>query len=309
MTRPVAKPVQSMTGFSQAEGETAGGRLKVEIKTLNHRFLDAKVRLPRELSSAEIPLRAALAGRFTRGAVEIKVERMADPARADESAPRIDRAQARRYLEEVRQLQSELGLPGALTISDLLALPEVLGRGQETASVEDPWPQVEPVFASALQKLSEMRTHEGQALARTLGATLDELDARIRFLREKRKESEGVLRARARERVQAVFEAFPIANASVEAALESRVSQELALLLDRTDIEEELIRFQGHLDHFRKVLGEGGPVGRKLDFILQELNREINTLGNKAQDLGISEETVSIKVRIEQLREQVMNLE
>jgi uncharacterized protein (TIGR00255 family) len=177
-------------------------------------------------------------------------------------------------------------------------------------TTDEAWKKLEPVITQALDGLASMRKHEGTTLGKILTDAAQDLESKIKLLREKRAKVAGRYPERIREKVKGIFEMYPLPPESgIQAVLESRISQELAMLADRTDIEEELVRFQGHLDHLRKVLREGGQVGRKLDFVLQELGREINTLGNKAQDFAMSEEVVAVKVKLEQLREQVMNLE
>jgi uncharacterized protein (TIGR00255 family) len=306
-----AQPVQSMTGFSSVEGEVAGARLRLEMKTLNHRFMDVKLRLPRELSALDVQLRAALQAKFSRGSFDVKLERVAS---ADEGAPVVhtNLGLAASYYEALTRIQKTLGLSDPIRTIDVAHLPEVISRTSAEAPSEDLWAALEPLLGDGIDRLTEMRRHEGEALSRVLLDTIDELESTLRGLRARRAECQESYRERVGAKVRAVFEAHPLpdsAAGATAALLESRIAQELALLMDRTDVEEELTRFQGHLDHFRKVLRGGGAVGRKLDFILQELHREINTLGNKAQDFAIGEEVVQVKVRLEQVREQVMNLE
>jgi uncharacterized protein (TIGR00255 family) len=307
----MTSPVQSMTGFSSVEGEVAGLRLRLEMKALNHRFLDVKLKLPRELGAAEVPFRALLQSRFARGSFDVKVERLIGN---EEQAPAVhaDLKLAASYHAALVRIQKALGLSDAIRTFDLAHLPDVLSRAGAGTHPEQPWPELEKLAEDAIRRLIEMRTHEGAALASVLEQAARELDSSLRILRARRLECKDSYRERIAGKVRAVFEAHPMTLTGAEASqalLESRIAQELALLMDRTDIEEELTRFQGHLDHFRKILRGGGAVGRKLDFILQELHREINTLGNKAQDFAMSEEVVGVKVRLEQIREQVMNLE
>jgi uncharacterized protein (TIGR00255 family) len=298
-----------MTGFGGAEGALGGHQYRIEAKSVNHRFLDLKVRLPRELQSIETPLKALVQSRFSRGAIEVKVERISEGASTTAADLSLNIDLARRYHEKIKELQTALGLKDHVTTMEIADFPDVLTRGSAESSAEETWKRFEPIAAHALDELMEMRAHEGATLTKTLLDSALELEQTITRLREKRKAVAGKYPDRIRDKIRAIFEAYPLSEGNLQAALEARISQELALLADRTDIEEELVRFHGHLEHLRKVLREGGQVGRKLDFVLQELNREINTLGNKAQDYGMSEEVVGAKVKLEQLREQVMNLE
>jgi uncharacterized protein (TIGR00255 family) len=302
-----------MTGFATSESPVgAPHRFRVEIKTLNHRFLDIKCRIPRDLSSAEIPLRAFLQKEFARGSLDLKIDRIASQDGNEETE--LNPAQiekAKNWLKTVRQLQLELNLTDPIRTQDLLNVRELF-EGTEQASLlpEEAWKTLEPVVVAAARGLKQMRAHEGAALCTVLLDACRSLESTLEIIRARRKECATLLEQRNQERIRAVFEAHPLpVGVAVQAVLESRVAQELGLLLDRTDIEEELTRFGGHLAHLRKTLQDGGPVGRKLEFLLQELGREINTLGNKAQDIPVSEQVLAVKVRLEQIREQVLNLE
>lgn len=313
MSKASSSTICSMTGYSSVEGSVGGVRVRLEMKALNHRFLDLKVRLPRELSSLELPLRASLQTKFARGAVEFKAERLVE---AEGTPPPVQAnlGLAAHYFETLITLQRTLGLTDPIKTMDIATLPDVISRSSQEFPGEQAWTEFEPLVQKAADSLLEMRRHEGAALAKILNGAIDELEGKIKVLRQKRRECEAAYRSKIAERIGAIFENYPLPESlkdstAAQSFLETRIAQELALVLDRTDIEEELTRFQGHLGHFRKVMNEGGQVGRKLDFILQELHREINTLGNKAQDFSMSEEVVQVKVRLEQIREQVMNLE
>lgn len=304
-----------MTGFGSAEGRILGQLYRMELRSVNHRFLDLKVRLPRELSGFDAQIRSAVQGRFARGSIELKIERAASEPGLEmpsEAPPiQVNLARARQVLEALQLLKSHLGISEPVTLREISQFPDViqLQDGQASAPSESWTTELEPLVRAALDSLSRMRQTEGMALARILAGGMDEISALLGDITSRRGRSESEIRARVAERINRVFEAHPIADSAVRAVLEARIAQELALLLDRTDIQEELHRFEGHIGHFRKTLAAGQQLGRKLEFILQELGREINTLGNKAQDLGISEQVVAIKVRLEQLREQVLNLE
>ena len=301
-------PVQSMTGFSSVEGTLSGQKIRVEMKTLNHRFLDVKMRLPREFSAAEMPFRAAVQAKFARGSLDVKVERIQEPGTSAQTlSTNLELAQ--QYHTALLTLQKKLGLTDTIRTLDIALHPEVISRSSSDFHIEDPWAALEPLAQQAMTRLAEMRIHEGQALKAVLQSAIDEMNRQIALLRERRSQCQAGYPQKIREKIKAIFEAYPIVETSIQAVVDSRLSQELSILADRTDVEEELIRFKGHLDHFTKILNAGGQVGRKLDFILQELGREINTLGNKAQDFSIGEEVVQIKVKLEQIREQVMNLE
>lgn len=309
------KPVHSMTGFSSAEKVNGNTTLRLEFKALNHRFLDVRIRMPREFSSAEMPLRNTLQKRFSRGSIDVKLEKVT--ASGDTAATPsidVDLELAHAYYQALESIQKKLGLKEPVRATEIASFPEVIRRGSSEMQSDEAWAVLEPLARDAIGRLEEMRAHEGQALGRLLLSDMKELEESLAFLRRRRAECQDAYRQKITERITGIFENHPLpegplSEASTRALIEGRIAQELALALDRTDIEEELNRFDGHVSHFRKILSEGGPVGRKLDFILQEMHREINTLGNKAQDLPISEQVVQLKVKLEQIREQVMNLE
>jgi uncharacterized protein (TIGR00255 family) len=283
----------------------------VEIRSLNHRNLDLKLRLPRELQSIEHLAREWLGAQFTRGAIECRAEWIAEPGSIDgPSEPNM--ALAAHYYESLIKLQKALGLTDSIQTRDLLAFGEIFTKSQTQELRPDPivlWESVKPVFESAVKSLQKMRAVEGEKLLEVLGQARRTLLEKIATLDSLRKKSAAAIKEKTATRTREIFEAHPISDPQVKSVLESRLAQELALLLDRTDIEEELVRFRNHLDHMEKILTSGGPCGKKLDFVFQELHREINTLGNKAQDYGMSEHVVDAKVRIEQMREQTMNVE
>lgn len=307
-----------MTGFGAAEAPLLGQKHRLEMKSVNHRFLDLKVRLPRELQSYDSLVKTAVQGRFSRGAIELKLDRSAPSGAHDTGKIQVNLERARDVHQALEQLRSSLKIAEPVTLREVSQFPEVVSiqEGLPVPAQDDLekfqqfWKsQLEPLIEQAVTSLLAMRAHEGAALARILLQGMADIEAQITDIQGRRKRSEQEMRARIEEKIKRVFEAHPLATANVQAVLESRIAQELALVLDRTDIQEELHRFVGHIQHFRKTLAEGQQLGRKLEFILQELGREINTLGNKAQDLGISEQVVAVKVRLEQLREQVLNLE
>jgi uncharacterized protein (TIGR00255 family) len=320
MTTPASlqAPIHSMTGFASLEQEAGGQRYRVEVRSVNARFLDLKFRMPKDLQSLEPTLRTWVTQRVSRGTVDIKIEKISDLSAAGDGIPgetlplSFLEPQARVLKTRLENLREQLGLAQApLTLRDLLEFRELfVSRSAPEASSEETLRALEPIVIQALGEIEKMRAHEGANLARVLLGGVTELESALQRIKARRSEWIEKAQTRNRERIQNLFESFPLPAGltGADAVLESRLAQELALLLDRTDIAEEIDRAQGHFEHFRKTLEQGGPVGKKLEFLLQEMHREVNTLGNKAQDLGISEEIVQAKVRLEQLREQILNL-
>ena len=300
-----------MTGFASVEGKVGAKSYRLEIKSLNHRFLDLKVRLPRELSSHEMAVRGFIQSRFQRGSFELKLDRVGVEGSTPD-APTINLSLAAHYYESLVTLQKTLGLTDPIRTIELASFPDVFSKGETASDAPNPetiWPEFEKLLNLGADTLQAMREREGSALVAALEAALDELGNAGTEIRTRRGQWEVLQKEKFKTRITTVFEAYPVAQSQIQSVLESRIAQELALLLDRSDIEEELTRLEGHLAHFRMTLKEAGAVGRKLDFLAQELNREVNTLGNKAQDLTLNELAVPMKVKLEQIREQVMNLE
>ncbi len=309
-----SKPLLSMTGFATAETATTTRKepLRTEIRSLNHRFLDIKLRLPREYLSADPLARAHLQSVLGRGSIDLRIDRQ--NAVAASSSPgslgplqlNVELAQA--YHAAVDHLVFKLGIPDRHYALEIARQPDVCQRAIKEQSAEESWAEIEPAVTAAVQKLLAVRAQEGDRLKSILLDQVQELRSLHGSIQKRRKEITAQYPARISEKIKNLWSEIE-ATTDTRTLLESRITQELALLLDRTDIEEELQRFAAHLDLFEKTLHQGGPVGRKIEFILQELGRECNTLGNKAQDFAISEETLQIKVRLEQCREQTLNLE
>ncbi len=305
-------PIHSMTGFATQEGEFNGRKVRIEVKSLNHRFVDIKTRLPREFQALDLPLRGAITAKITRGSVDFKLEILPESTGAlPEFTANL--SLAAHYYESLNSLQKTLGLTDQIRTMDILQFPDVISKkGAETAesaSDKDVFVRFEPLLEEAMQKLTQMRAMEGENIRRIVMDVINEIKAHTQTIKSKRTVTLEQMKSRIKDKITNVFEAYPLNDNNTKALLETRIAQELAILVDRTDFEEEIQRLQGHLDHFEKVISDGGAVGRKLDFILQEMGREINTLGNKAQDVGISEHVVQSKTKLEQIREQVMNLE
>jgi uncharacterized protein (TIGR00255 family) len=306
------KVTHSMTGFAAIEDTLFGRPAKVEIRSLNHRFLDVKVRLPQDLSSVDFMLRGYIQKQFKRGSVDFKLEFLQNPSQEiTDYKANVELAQ--KLQASLKTLLTELNLQDSLELRDLIQMPGILqrisGSDELTADPKLLFEAIEPLAAKATQALIESRRKEGLALKTALTHQLQHLKETTHVLREKRDASEGDFKAKIKEKVTKFFDSYSLENIDVQTVLEKRISQELAIILDRTDIEEELTRLKSHLDHFQDALQEGSPMGRKLEFILQELNREITTLGNKAQDFSMSENVVSLKVALEQMREQTLNIE
>lgn len=292
--------IQSMTGYGRAE--TSGGRLTiaVECKSLNHRHLDIVLKLPRLLASLELDARRAVQGAVQRGRVEIS----ATLATAEGAASQVgvSLGQAREYLAAAHRLAAAVDVTGAPSLEWLLGQPGVLERQEATAlSVEEGAALLSRSLAAALDDLVTRRQAEGKALAQELGRLREALAAQVDDVAGLLPRIGEGRAARLRQRIQALLGDLPVD--------EGRIAMEVAVLAERADVTEEVARLRAHLHQFGALLDEGGPVGRTMDFLLQEMHREVNTLGAKSDDLAIAQAVIAAKATVEKLREQVQNVE
>jgi uncharacterized protein (TIGR00255 family) len=289
-----------MTGYGRAE--VTGGRfaLTVEARSLNHRHLDIALRLPRPLVSLELQARKVVQAEVQRGRLDISVELR--PLATGLGQVKVDQALAREYAELTRALAAELGFAGSGSLEWILERPGVLGVGEpDRLDPEETWPLLAEGLARAMGDLRGRRETEGRALAEALGTLRDALGGEVERIAARAPAVVEQRTAALRERIRLL-----LADQSVD---EGRIAMEVALMAQRMDITEELERLRAHLDHFAGVLKEGGAVGRTLEFLIQELNREVNTVASKADDLEISRSTIAAKGILEKLREQVQNIE
>ncbi|MBI2080286.1 MAG: YicC family protein [candidate division NC10 bacterium] len=291
--------LKSMTGFGRGEHTTPRAHYRVEVQALNHRFVEVRARLPRRLWRLEHQIQREVQNRFGRGRFEVHLtERLLG------DSPRtvhVDRAAARQFVAAVRALQQELALPGTLSIEALIGLRDLVSLEEPEEEAGAGWEEIRPALEQALADLEAMREKEGAALAAELRHRLDLLERGRSTVLARAPETVSAYRARLQARVAALA-----AGVSVEPG---RLEQEVVLFADRADITEEGARLASHLAQFRDLLEAPGPQGRRLEFLLQEINREVNTLGSKAADAGIAAEVVAMKAELEKIREQLQNVE
>lgn len=288
-----------MTGFGVADGELAGGRIQVEIRTVNHRHLNVQLRLPPTLQALEEPLRNLLRTRLDRGAVTVQARWIEEPPRA--TAVRVDLDRARDVVRALSELRDVLDLPGEIDLAFVARQPEVLVTAvAETEAITDADPFL-TVVSGALDAVQAMREREGEALARDLHERLATIAAELEAVRARAPERVTVERDRLRAAVETLLEGKPMD--------EQRLAQEIALLADRLDVNEEMVRLRTHLDAAEAALGKSEAIGRTLGFLAQEMLREINTIGSKANDAEIAQRVIVMKGALEKFREQLENLE
>jgi uncharacterized protein (TIGR00255 family) len=289
-----------MTGFGLAEDRVSRGRLRVEIRTVNHRYFNPQLKLPVELAGVEIEIRERLRQLLERGHVSVTARWVDGPVA--ERGVTVDLARAKQVLAAAQQLKKKLKLKGTVDLAFVARHPEVLTSANgDAAGAPVQWADVQPIVERAARDVVAMRQKEGEVLALELNARLDALAAGARVIEE---QAPARLKAEHERLKQAVQELT--ASATVD---EQRLALEIALLADKVDITEELVRFRAHVAAARAALGSDQAVGKQLGFLAQELLRETNTMGSKANDARITQTVIAMKGDLEKFREQLENLE
>jgi uncharacterized protein (TIGR00255 family) len=295
--------IRSMTGFAAVSREEQGQKVAITAKSVNHRFLDLSIKSPQSLSSLEGRIRAIVQQRLTRGRLELIVtlERSGEPTREVV----LNEALLERLGLAIEAVRAKGLVTGALTASDVLRLPQVLeirqtidaagGLPEEVAAL------VEAVLVDAIDALVVMRETEGRFLRADLDARMQTMAGHVDAVEREAREGQRQLHDRLRERLADL----PVDLQGDPAAL----AQEVVRFVARSDVDEELVRLRAHFDHWRELADGPEPCGRKLDFLVQEMNREINTIGSKAEGGRATEIVVSVKAELERIREQVQNVE
>jgi uncharacterized protein (TIGR00255 family) len=291
--------IYSMTGYATVSEELPLGTLSVEVRSVNHRYLDVQFRLPDELRSFEPGMRELVAARLTRGKVECRVSFQKKPS-SDVSlqlnGPLLDQ-----LVELERSVRSRLPAASTLTVSDVVRWPGIIEA--DALPLEQLREQAQGLLERTLEDFSAARAREGEKLKALLLERVTQMEALV----EKVKPRVPQLVATYQERLAArLKDALKEAAAALD---EDRLRQELVMYASKVDVEEELSRLVAHLAETRRILTRGGAAGKRLDFLMQELNREANTLGSKSVDIDVSQASVELKVLIEQMREQVQNIE
>ncbi|HSE98601.1 MAG TPA: YicC/YloC family endoribonuclease [Blastocatellia bacterium] len=290
--------IKSMTGFGQGSAEGDNFRVRADVRSVNNRFLDIHARLPQELSSLEMMLKKQVQGVVRRGRVDLTIS-VEQTKRAEFE---INRPLVAGYLAALSQLKSEFSLEGDPSLDLIVKLPGALQVSQDSASLDEALVAgiIEAVSRS-LGALTEMRLLEGQALASELNSRLDLIEAQLPAIEKEAASLPAIYKEKLQKRLQDM-----IAGGLVD---EARMAQEAVMLADRSDISEEIARLKSHISQMRDVVRGEEEVGKRLDFILQEMNREANTILSKSGDLAISDAAIVIKTEVEKLREQAQNVE
>lgn len=281
--------IESMTGFGSAEK----GCFKVELRSVNHRFLDLSIKMPQNLGRHEMPLRNMVKERFSRGRFDILVSII------HEGRPkvRIDTDMARAIHVALRSLKDDLSLEGSVSVETIAGFRELI-LSEDVEYDEEP---LYAAFREAMEKLKVMRRREGEAIATDMGSRLDRLEKLNGEVEQLCPSVVNECQERLRSRLTALFGDLKFD--------ETRVLQEAAIMAEKADISEEITRITSHASQMKKILSDGDTIGRRVEFILQELNREVNTIASKADDYRISSITVEMKSELEKMREQAQNIQ
>ena len=288
-----------MTGFGSAEDRVLRGRLRIEIRTVNHRYFNPQLKLPADLAGVEIEMRERLRQLLERGHVTVTARWVDMPG--PEREVTIDLSRAKQVVAAAQQLKKKLKLKGSVELAFVARQPDVLTASNGASEQPVQWADVQPIVERAARDVVAMREREGQALATELNGRLDALEAAARIIEEQ-----------APARLTAEHERLKRAVAELTAQTtvdEQRLALEIALLADRVDITEELVRFRAHVAAARAALRSDQAVGKQLGFLAQELLREVNTMGSKANDARITQTVIAMKGDLEKFREQLENLE
>lgn len=291
--------IKSMTGYGSAKGYVEDLKITVELKSVNNRYLDTSVRMPRNFIFAEDAVKSAVQAKISRGKVDVFVS--VDSFESDGVVVRVNEALLKSYLDALRHIAGEYALTDDLTVSSVSRLPDVLTIEKKDQDAEAITAGILEITARALDDFDVMREREGQKLKDDVLSRLKTIEALLSVVERDAPKTVEDYRARLRQKMEEVLN-----GAGVD---ENRLLQEAALYADHIAVDEETVRLRSHIAQLRTMLSGGSPIGRKIDFLIQEFNREANTIGSKCQNSDIAHTVVDLKSEIEKIREQIQNIE
>lgn len=291
--------IKSMTGFGRCEIAGNNRKFTVEMKSVNHRYLDVNIRIPKKLSFFESAVRTELKNYISRGKVDVFISY--EDFSENTSSVRYNREIAEEYLTYLRQMAQDFNLEDDVRVSTLSKYPEVFTMEEQSLDEEELWKGLQKAIDGAAQMFVRTRIEEGEHLKEDLTGKLNGMLKLVDFVEERSPQIVAEYRGKLEEKVRELLE-----DTAVD---ESRLLTEVTLFADRVCVDEEIVRLRSHIETTGKTLTEGGSIGRKLDFLAQEMNREANTILSKANDLDISNCAIELKTEIEKVREQIQNIE
>ena len=291
----------SMTGFGEAQQESEDLRVRAEIRAVNSRHLKLSCRIPEGYAALEPRIDTLVRGEIRRGTIQLSLS--IDKATSSEEY-RINRDVLVSYIEQLNHIKGELELASELSIDRLLGLPGIVHEETEaTDDIDEVWPVIETTITAAMRQLAEMRRDEGRAMERDLKENCDRIGAELSSIQQRAPAVIEAYQTRLTERIQNLLESYDIKTEPAD------LLREVGIFADRVDISEETVRLESHLQQFDEIISSENASGRKLDFVIQEMFRETNTIGSKANDATIARHVVEIKTNIERLREMIQNVE
>lgn len=291
--------IKSMTGFGRCEVQKDSRKFTVELKSVNHRYLDVNIRMPKTLNFFETAIRTLLKSYANRGKVDIFIT-YEDLSQTQVSV-KYNAALAAEYMKYLKQMEEEFGLENDVRVSTLSRYPEVFTMEEQSEDEEELWNGLKEALEGAFTQFVETRKTEGENLKKDIISKLDLLSEQIGFIEERSPQIVAEYRAKLEDKMKEL-----LADTQIE---ESRIASEVILFADKICTDEEVVRLKSHISHMRNTLEEKDEIGRKLDFIAQEMNREANTILSKANDIEVSDRAISLKTEIEKIREQIQNIE
>jgi uncharacterized protein (TIGR00255 family) len=292
--------MRSMTGYGRGECIKEGFKFTVELNSINRKQSDITVNLPKELIELEPRIRDEINSQLSRGRINVVVAYHRSSSKVEEQVE-LDMHLAKAYHRSIQRLQRQIKVNGSVTLDTILRAPGVMKLAESTVNIDEVWPCIELALRKALAQLVKMREKEGKFLANDLTQRLSAISAGLATVRSAAPETMTRYREQLHARVKEAGLDVPMDD--------ERLLKEVVIFADRCDITEEITRLESHLNQFREQLNTNEPVGRTLDFLAQEMNREINTIGAKANAAEISQQVVKMKAELEKIREQVQNIE
>ena len=291
--------IKSMTGYGGAKGSAEGLSVSIELKSVNNRYLDVSVKLPRTMLFAEEPIKAAVGRHISRGKVDVFVT--VDQSASDDMEVRVNEPLLKGYIEALSAAAEKFGLQNDMTVMSLCRLPDVLSTDRREIDSSALMTDITEILERALTEYDAMRLREGEKLRDDVLARLETISRLTGVVEENAPKTVAEYRARLEQKLQEV-----LATANID---ESRVLTEAAIFADKIAVDEETVRLRSHISQLRGLTNGESPAGRKMDFLIQELNREANTIGSKCQNADIAHVVVELKAEVEKIREQIQNVE
>lgn len=292
--------IRSMTGFGRGEGKNDIHNFKVEIKAVNHRYNDISVKMPRHISYLEEEIKKMVKSKISRGKVDVYIN--LEYIGESSTEIKVDIPLAKAYKLAFEELSNELGLKDNIKLNNIINMSDIIKTERKEVDEDIVWNSLKRALDIALLDITSMKVTEGHALKLDMNMRLELIENRVLDIEKRSPLVVEEYREKLSERIKALLDQ----DVNLD---EDRIAHEVVFFVDKSNIDEEIVRLKSHINQFLNILEELEPVGRKLDFLIQEMNREINTIGSKANDMIISQDVVEIKSEIEKIREQVQNVE